>query len=364
MPLLFNLEKLGKPIAGLRSGASQEVLILIGLCICLLVFSGCRENLTPCPDFPSSSSLTDAPVGFPPIPFPAENAYTQARWELGKRLFYDPVLSIDSSVSCGSCHKIALGFADGVAFSPGVEDRPGVRNAPGLANIAYHPYYLREGGLPTLEMQVLVPIQEENEFAHNIVDISEELMLDSTYVAQSQAAYGRDPDPYVITRAISTFERTLVSGNSAFDKWNYQGCESALSEEEQRGRALFFSEKTNCAKCHGDFNFTNYAFENNGLYEEYPDIGRMRQTSDSADLARFKVPSLRNVAVSAPYMHDGSIVSLEAVVDHYNAGGVEHVHKSPLVRPLGLSEQEKKDLVRFLYALTDYEFLGSVRFGE
>jgi len=306
----------------------------------------------------------EAPGGFSPIPFPADNAYTEARWELGKRLFFDPVLSIDSTVSCASCHKPEFAFADNRAFSPGVFDRPGFRNAPSLANVAYQPYLLRKGGVPTLEQQVLVPIQEGNEFAHNIVDITEELQEDSVYVRMSQEAYGRDPDPFVITRAISNFQRTLISGNSPFDQWEYQGCSDALTLSQIRGSELFFSEKAGCFHCHGGFNFTSYAFANNGLYEEYEDEGRYRQTRDSADYSLFKIPSLRNVALTAPYMHDGSLLSLTAVVEHYDRGGANHPHQSEFVRPLNLSETERNDLVHFLEALTDEEFIHNPAFQE
>ncbi len=133
-------------------------------------------------------------------------------------IFYDNVLSIDSSINCGTCHKSSLAFSDDVSFSDGVKKRPGTRNSPTLANVAYHPYLTREGGVPTLEMQVLVPIQEHNEFDFNIVDAGERLMQDSTYVAMSQLAYNRKPDNYVITRALANFERTLISGNSPYDK--------------------------------------------------------------------------------------------------------------------------------------------------
>jgi cytochrome c peroxidase len=181
-------------------------------------------------------------------------------------------------------------------------------------------------------------------------------------VQMSREAYGRIPDPYVITRAISTFERTILSGNSPYDQYNAQGCREALSYSQYRGMELFFSSKTNCFRCHGGFNFTEYAFENNGLYTEYADIGRMRFTNDSADLAKFKVPSLRNVGYTAPYMHDGSLQSLTEVIDHYNMGGVAHPSKSPLVKPLQLKESEKHDLIAFLLALSDEQFLNDTRF--
>jgi cytochrome c peroxidase len=326
--------------------------LLIGLIAC----EGEQPALPPAP--------MQLPEGFPEMEVPADNPYTPARWALGKKLFYDPVMSVDSSLSCGSCHKPHLAFADEVAFSDGVKGRAGTRNVPSLANIGYHPYFTREGGVPTLEMQVLVPIQEHNEFDFNIIYLAERLQRDSMYVAMSREAYGREPDPYVITRALACFERSLISGNSRYDRFAFQGEEKALSAREKAGMELFFGESLGCASCHGGFDFTNYAFENNGLYEEYPDLGRFRLTGDPRDSARFKVPSLRNVALTAPYMHDGSMESLEAVINHYASGGKAHPQKSPLIQPFQLSEKEKRQLIAFLHSLTDESFLTNPAFQE
>lgn len=256
-----------------------------------------------------------------------------------------------------------MAFTDGKQFSEGVEGRLGNRNSTTLANVAYHPYYTREGGVPTLEMQVLVPIQEHAEFDMNILDIAERLKADSSYVRESRAAYGRVPDAFVITRSIACFERTILSGGSRYDEF-LQGKNSALTAAEKRGKDLFFSEKLACSQCHGGFNFTNYAFENNGLYVDYPDPGRFRLTGDEADRALFKVPSLRNIGITPPYMHEGSLPTLEAVVEHYDSGGKIHPHKSQLVKPLNLTEQEKIDLIAFLHALTDDDFLNNPKFRE
>ncbi|HHS95915.1 MAG TPA: hypothetical protein ENJ45_04930, partial [Phaeodactylibacter sp.] len=165
--------------------------------VCLLfVLTACQdkeEDMEPL-YFPA---LMEVPAGFPDVVHPEENTFSELRWALGKKLFFDPILSLDSTISCASCHKPALAFSDDVPLSPGVENRQGIRNAPSLANVAYHPYYTREGGVPTLEMQVLVPIQEHNEFGFNIVLIAERLAHDSTYVQMAQAAYGRPPDAFV-----------------------------------------------------------------------------------------------------------------------------------------------------------------------
>lgn len=310
-------------------------------------------------ELPKVDPLIKPPLGFPPMAFPEGNEFTKARWELGKRLFNDTVLSIDKSISCGSCHYPHLAFSDSVALSPGVFKRAGVRNAPSLANIGYHPYFLREGSVPTIEMQVLVPIQEHNEFNHNIVNIAKELDKDTTYVEMSLAAYNRRPDPFVISRALANYERTFISGNSRYDEYQFQGKKKALTESEKNGMTLFFSDRLKCATCHGGFNFTNYAIENNGLLKEYSDPGRYRLTLDSVDYAKFKVPSLRNIALTAPYMHNGSIQTLDEVIELYNKGGINHTYQNKAIKPLQLSEIEKHELILFLKTLTDDTFVNN-----
>jgi cytochrome c peroxidase len=304
--------------------------------------------------------LTDVPAHFPPVVYPEGNEFTQARWDLGKKLFYDNILSLDSSISCASCHLPAFAFSDNRAFSPGIKNRPGKRNAPSLANVAYHPYMLREGGVPTLEMQVLVPIQEENEFNHNIIEIGKLLEQDSAYVKMAKEAYNRDPDYFVITRALGLFERTLISGNSKYDQSLSK--RAKLSNQEKKGMKLFFSDRLNCSACHNGFNFTDYGFKNNGLYKNYNDAGRFRFSKDSNDIALFKTPSLRNIEVTGPYMHDGSINTLKEVIAHYNSGGMLHKNKSDLIKPLNLTVQEAEALEAFLLALTDTKFINDVRY--
>lgn len=306
--------------------------------------------------------LNELPPGFPAISEPEGNKFTAARWELGKALFYDPILSLDGTISCSSCHDPALAFSDSKAFSEGSGGLIGTRNSPSLANVAYHPYYTREGGVPTLEMQILVPIQEHDEFNNNIVRIADTLSKIPSYVEMANLAYDQNPNAFVITRAISQFERSLISGQSTYDaEINYE-LEGSMSESALRGLELFNSDKASCASCHGGFNFTNYAFENNGLYEEYPDEGRARLTLDVDDTALFKVPSLRNIELSGPYMHDGSMNTLEEVVEHYDSGGENHFNKSELIRPLLLTEVEKNDLVSFLKSLTDKNFISNEDF--
>lgn len=323
----------------------------------LFLFFSCRKEQTP---FIQPVYALHVPEGFPyPPEIPADNALTTDRIALGKRLFYDPVLSKDSTRSCASCHHPQFAFSDTTAVSIGVENRLGTRNSPSLANVAYQKKLLREGGVPTLEMQILVPIQEHNEFDFNILLVAERLNRMPEYVAMAEAAYDRAPDPFVITRAIAAFQRTLLSGNSPYDQWFFQGIITAVPEPAKRGYALFQSERLACGKCHEGFLFTNQTFENNGLYEVYPDSGRIRFTGLEPDRALFKVPSLRNVALTAPYMHDGSVPTLAAVIDHYQTGGKPHPNKSELLRPFMLTMQERADLLAFLSSLTDQSFVSN-----
>lgn len=319
-------------------------------------FASCGKDVEARIEVPNLS-LMESPKGFPEIVHPEDNTYTQERWALGKRLFYDPILSKDGKVSCASCHDAELAFSDNKPQSLGSDGLVGKRNAPTLANVAFHPYYTREGGVPTLEMQVLVPIQEHDEFNNNIVLIAEQLMNDASYRQMSMDAYGQEPNPFVITRALAQFERSIVSGQSAYDMHANYGAE--ISSAAVRGASLFFSDRLSCASCHTGFNYTNYTFQNNGLYLEYLDNGRERLTQQTADRAMFKVPTLRNIELTSPYMHDGSMNTLEEVIDHYDSGGKDHLNKSKLVRPLFLSQDEKKDLIAFLYSLTDERFINN-----
>lgn len=328
--------------------------------LCAMLLAGCQKDVLP--DINYNSNGIAVPEGFPNIEFPDDNGFSEARWELGKKLFFEKRLSADGTVSCASCHQPHLAFSDDVSMSTGTAGKPGTQNAPTLTNVAYHPYFTRAGGVPSLEMQILVPFQEHNEFGLNIVDAAERLAMDDYYREMSLESYGRSFDYFVITRAIATFERSLVSGNSSYDQFFYQNVSTALSPSAWRGMQLFFSEKSHCSTCHSGFNFTNYSFQNNGLYDAYADQGRKRLTGIAEDLALFKVPTLRNVEMTAPYMHDGSLSSLEQVIEHYNSGGKPHANKGALISPLNLTRREKEDLAAFLRSLTDETFIHHPKF--
>jgi cytochrome c peroxidase len=273
-------------------------------------------------------------------------------------------MSRDSSVSCVSCHKPELAFTDGNKLGVGIRGQKVSRNSPTLTNVVYNPYFLMDGGVPTLEQQIIVPVQEHKEFDFHFSLIAQRMQKDSSYVELSKRAYNRTPDAFVITRAISAFERTLISGNSNYDKFTYQGNVNALTKAEKRGKDLFFSKKLNCSECHSGFNFTNYSFQNNGVYLNYLDSGRMRLTNLEKDRNLFKVPTLRNIALTAPYMHDGSLETLESVIIHYENGGKDNPEKSEKLKGFKLNNSERNDLVHFLEALTDSSFVTNPNFSS
>jgi cytochrome c peroxidase len=303
------------------------------------------------------TSINQIPAGFPQMNIPLDNQFTLERWKLGKKLFYETKLSLDSSISCASCHKIEFAFSDNVSLSPGVFDAAGTRNAPTLTNIGFQPYFTKEGGIETLEKQVLIPIQEHNEMNFNILDAGKRLNEIDAFKKLSLETYNREMDYYVITRALACFERTIVSSNSKYDAFLKNN--AILTSEELNGKNLFFGNKTNCSSCHSGILLTDFSLQNNGLYENYIDKGRYRLTLDTIDIGIFKVPTLRNVQFSSPYMHDGSMSTLKDVVEHYNEGGKNHINKSNLIKPLNLSEDEILDIVSFLETLSDFDFISN-----
>ena len=337
---------------------NQSGIISIAFLLALVfTISACKK------DQPVPYEL-DLPLWFSEMEIPLDNRLTKARVELGRKLFYEPLLSLDSTVSCGTCHLPEKAFTDGLSVSMGVNGAEGMRNAPTLANIGYAPFLFHDGGVETLELQSQQPIFSEDEMNFTIAGFLGRIENDSEYASMFLKAYNREPDAFGISRAIASFERTMISGNSRFDQYYYKNETDALSDSEKRGFDLFMSSENECSSCHQPPLFTNYEYENVGLYTTYEDSGRARITHLSEDRGKFKVPTLRNVMETAPYMHNGSINTLEEVVNHFNEGGVAHPNKSSEVKPLGLTNQEKQDLVAFLKSLTDQTFLNSTDLAE
>lgn len=325
---------------------------------------------------------------------PADNPMSTEKIELGRVLFYDQRLSINGGTSCATCHQQKAAFTDGRKVAIGATGVAHPRNAMGLANIAYSPVLTWAD--PTqlrLEAQALVPMfgahPVEMGLAGKEQDLIRLLRRDPRYERLFRAAFPADPDPYTVdnlTRALATFQRSLVSFDSAYDRYRFGGRRHAMSNPAKRGEKLFFSERLACFHCHGGVNFTDAViherlekpepgFHNTGLYNidgrgAYPvnNRGLTAITGRPADMGRFRTPSLRNVAVTAPYMHDGSIATLSGVIDHYAAGGrsiktgpdrgvgATNPHKSMFVKGFRLAAGEKAALIAFLESLTDHTF--------
>lgn len=231
------------------------------------------------------------------VTYPKDNPENAEIAAFGKQLFFDKSLSSDNTISCASCHLPDYAFADTLAFSNGVHGRHAGRNTPSIINAAFSPRFMGEGQVPTLEMQVLLPLLDQREMGAVMKEVIEELK--PKYNAEAQRLFHRDLDAFVFTRALANYERTLIAMNSRFDQFYYHDDQDALTEEELKGWNLFSGE-LNCVACHPAPYFTTFELKNNGLYKDYPDEGRYKVTGRYADKGKFKIPSLRNVVLTQP----------------------------------------------------------------
>jgi cytochrome c peroxidase len=299
--------------------------------------------------------------GFSSVPSPSDNPFSDEKIDLGKKLFFDKQLSRDGSVSCATCHAPEFAFTDRKKISEGVAGGKTERNSPSLLNSAYLKTVMFDAHLSSLEMQVIVPIQEHVEMDMKMGDLIDRLRKVPEYQEAARKIFNRDFDAWVLTRSIAAFERSLISANSPFDRYYYKKDKNAISANAQRGWKIF-SEKLYCTQCHPAPYFTNFKAESNGLYSDYsPDHGRFRIFHDTADMGKFKVPSLRNIELTFPYMHDGSMKSIDEIIAHYTKGGENHFNKSNIIKPFKLSNQEKLDLKAFLISLTDTSYMTDFR---
>jgi cytochrome c peroxidase len=284
------------------------------------------------------------------IPFPASNPYTMEKAILGRMLYYDPRLSANGAVACVSCHNPGFGHADGVAKSIGQRMRSMTRKSSGVANTAWGQSFMWDGRAVSLEEQALMPIQSETEMNEPLDGLIHILAgLPGYKVLFVEAFPNRLLSTETVADAIATYERTIVSAVAPFDRW-IEGDASALSDAAVRGFDLF-TTKAGCASCHGGWRFTDDGFHDIGLPDD--DEGRGRYLPQVEKMRHaFKTPSLREATLRGPYMHDGSLPTLESVVAHYNQGGVQRPSQSELVVPLGLSAEEQADIVAFLRTLT------------
>jgi cytochrome c peroxidase len=302
------------------------------------------------------SSIPENDWERPEVIFPEDNPISDASIELGSSLFFETLLSKDSSISCQSCHLITEAFADHLPLGEGIKGRHVTRNTPTLFNIGYHPYFMADGRFTTLEEQVLGPINEHREFDMTPEEVVARLKTVPLYNELSMEAYGQELTIEVVQKALANFERIIISDNSKFDQ--YKRGEAKLTEDEIAGWDLFNSDELNCIACHNGYNFTNYAFENNGIYKIYQDSGLAIVTKEAEDLAKFKVPTLRNIAITYPYMHDGSFETLEEIIDHYASGGKNHPSQSYLIKGFDITQKEKEALIAFLNSLTEERLLN------
>jgi cytochrome c peroxidase len=287
------------------------------------------------------------------VPVPETNLNYKAKVELGKQLYFDGRLSKNNQVSCAFCHIPGAGFADPRQTSIGVDGKVGGRQAPTVLNTAFNPIQFWDGRAGSLEEQAIGPIQNPVEMAETHENVVKKLGKIKGYRDQFRAVFGADVNLQGIAEAIAAYERTVLSTNSAFDKYA-MGDRRAMDEAAARGLALFRG-KARCILCHNGPNFTDNQFHNLGVPQVGPlaeDLGRYTVTRREADKGAFKTPTLRSIALTAPYMHDGAFKTLEEVVDFLNKGGGPNPNLSPLVKPLGLTDQEKADLIAFLNALT------------
>jgi cytochrome c peroxidase len=287
-------------------------------------------------------------AGLPPMPVPADNPSTDAKISLGRQLYFDPRLSSDDSVSCASCHDPQKGWSNNEAVATGIRGQKGGRSAPTIINAGYVDFQFWDGRAWKLEGQALGPIQNPIEMDMKLEDLVVKLNKIPGYRQQFQAVFGSEATPDGIAKAIAAFERTVVSGDAPYDRHKL-GVKGALSESAERGMKVFFNT-AQCSACHSGANFTDGAFHNIGIGMEKsdPDPGRFAQTKMPGDRGAFKTPTLREIARTAPYMHDGRFQTLEEVVDYYDKGGFPNPTLDEEIFPLKLTAQQKADLVTFL----------------
>ncbi|MBK8609843.1 MAG: c-type cytochrome [Chitinophagaceae bacterium] len=281
--------------------------------------------------------------------------------QLGKKLFSEKILSKDSSVSCASCHNPKFAFADTVDFSRGIEGKLTKRNTPSVLNMKNRPYYFWDGRAVSLEEQALMPIQNPDEMGLPVEEAVQRLNKSAVYKKLFRKVFNQQPNAKNLAAAFAAFEETLETVDSKFDDWSNNL--KKLSAAEERGRQLFIGDKAKCFDCHRMEDFTTDEFKNIGLYngKDLHDAGLYNISKKETDLGKFKTPGLRNIAVTAPYMHNGMFKTLEEVIDYYN--DPRKIVKDPvnideaLKDPLGLTDNEKKDLIAFLRTLTDKVYL-------
>ena len=337
--------------------------------ILILILFSCQRDIPYVEPFVYNPTyvVLEKPKGFPQASIPEDNPMTEEGIKLGKKLFYDPILSGNNTMSCADCHFQANSFSDPAQFSVGIEGVLGDMNASTIVNPAWNTSNFWDGRSVTLEDQAFGPVTSFIELhSPSWHEVSRKLMANDTYKHMFREAFNIEViDSNYVVKAIAQFERTLISADSKFDKFlDYR---ASLTPSELRGKEIFNTEKGDCFHCHSYPLFTSNDFHNNGLDPELEmDNGRFNVTGDINDKGKFKSPSLRNIELTAPYMHDGRFQTLEEVIEHYNFGGHNSTTVDPLMKKvgvgLGLSQQNKVDLINFLKTLTDTSFINNPDF--
>lgn len=323
------------------------------LCLLVIIYS-CKKSQEPT-NIGKKITLS-FPAYFPRnYTVPTQNALTDSRAALGKMLFFDTNLSKDKKISCASCHIPEFAFSDpGKVFSDGVNGGKTTRNTPMIFNAVYQKEFFLDGRAKSLEEQALGPLTHPKEMGMTEAEIVQTVKANPEYVKRFKECYG-EVNIKNICAALASFERTIISTSSPFDR-DMLGDTTALTPAQKRGRALFFSFKIGCQKCHNGPNLTNREFMNIGLDEDYADEGLYEITKNEEDKGKFITPSLRNIALTAPYMHDGRFKTLEEVIDFYATGGKDHPNKAAQMSSFTLTPSQKSDLIAFLQSLTDDQF--------
>ncbi|HUS07572.1 MAG TPA: cytochrome c peroxidase [Bryobacteraceae bacterium] len=325
-------------------------LAAIAPAIFFLNTAAAQKTKKPAPPAPTDVTV---PLGLLPIQWPPDNPYSKQKVDLGKLLYFDKRLSADGTVACASCHHPKFAFADGAAVSTGIKGAKGGRSAPTVFNRAYSLAQFWDGRAATLEDQVKGPMENPIEMGDTHANIVARLRGIAGYRTLFKNAFGSDELSIDhVAKAVANFERTVLSGNSPYDRYK-AGKKNAMTAEQVRGMDVYFN-KAKCDQCHEGINFTTNAYHNLGIGADKPkpDEGRYVVTKDPRDWGAFKAPTLREIANTAPYMHDGSLKTLEEVVDFYDKGGIPNKNLDERMKPLKLSAQDKKDLVAFLKALS------------
>ncbi|WP_232093163.1 cytochrome-c peroxidase [Gimesia panareensis] len=296
----------------------------------------------------AADPVIKVPAGLPPVPFPADNPPTAEKIALGKQLYFDKRLSRDNTISCASCHDPAKGYSNADQFATGFKGQKGGRNSPTVLNAAYNNFQFWDGRAGSLEEQAVGPIANPIEMNLTLPEAVDRINKIPGYKAQFQKVFGSDATEDNIAKAIASYERTILCGDAPYDRFK-AGDKKALSPAAERGRVLFFGRAA-CSSCHSGPNFTDNAFHNIGvgMDAKKPDEGRKTISKLGGDTGSFKTPTLRDIAKSGPYMHDGSLKTLKEVVEHYNKGGVPNEFLDEEIFKLNLTPQEVDDLVTFM----------------